>query len=159
MWQYTDSLQELTTSVNRILTNDKMTHQVEEEPSFFTMFDFPLKNEEDLIRVDEYLNEEKNFNVAVFFYKCLFSNICYIFNFSVTYILLINKISVQYNFFVLILQMNELAKIGGNSIYNFTQRALNMLITNDLATTYSWLGRRAKKTFNKLKLADLIIGK
>lgn len=118
MWQYTDSLQELTTSINRILTNNKVTHQVEEEASFFTMFDFPLKNEEDLIRVDEYLNEEKNFNVA----------------------------------------MNELSKIGGNSIYNFTQRALNMLITNDLAATYSWLGRRAKKTFNKLKLADLIIG-
>lgn len=74
MWQYTDSLQELTTSVNRILTNDKVIHQVEEEASFFTMFDFPLKNEEDLIRVDEYLNEEKNFNVAVIFYKCLFSN-------------------------------------------------------------------------------------
>lgn len=55
--------------------------------------------------------------------------------------------------------MNELSKIGGNSIYNFTQRALNMLITNDLAATYSWLGRRAKKIFNKLKLADLIIGK
>lgn len=55
--------------------------------------------------------------------------------------------------------MNELSKIGGNSIYNFTQRALQMLITNDLAATYSWLRRRAKKTFNKLKVADLIIGK
>ncbi|CAL1671852.1 unnamed protein product [Lasius platythorax] len=115
MWQYTDSLQELTTSVNCILTNDKVTHQVEEEASFFTMFDILLKNEEDLIRVDKYLNKEKNFNVAI----------------------------------------NELSKIGGNSIYNFTQRALNMLITNDLAATYSWLGWRAKKTFNKLKLADL----
>ncbi|XP_071652237.1 uncharacterized protein [Temnothorax longispinosus] len=54
--------------------------------------------------------------------------------------------------------MNQLAKIGGSSVQNFTQRALQMLITNDLASTYSWLGRRAKKTFNKLKLADLIIG-
>ncbi|KMQ88605.1 pao retrotransposon peptidase [Lasius niger] len=117
MWQYTDSLHELTTSVNRILTN-KVTHEVEEATtSFFTMFNFPLQDEEDLIRVDEHLNDEKNFNVA----------------------------------------MNKLAKIGGSSVQNFTQRALQILITNDLASTYSWLGRRAKKTFNKLKLADLII--
>ncbi|XP_077277449.1 uncharacterized protein LOC143905743 isoform X3 [Temnothorax americanus] len=117
MWQYRDSLHELTTSVNRIVMN-KATHEVEEATtSFFTMFNFPLQDEEDLIRVDEHLNDEKNFNVA----------------------------------------MNELAKIGGSSVRNFTQRALQMLITNDLASTYSWLGRRAKKTFNKLKLADLII--
>ncbi|XP_011687006.1 PREDICTED: uncharacterized protein LOC105449452 [Wasmannia auropunctata] len=105
MWQYTDSLHELTTSVNSILTN-KVAHQVEETTtSFFTMFNFPLQDEENLIRVDEYLNDEKNFNVA----------------------------------------MNELAKIGGSSVHNFTQRAMQMLITNDLAATYSWLGRRAKK--------------
>lgn len=55
--------------------------------------------------------------------------------------------------------MNEFSKIGGNSVQNFTQRALKMVITNDLAATYSWLGRRNKKTFNKIKLADLIIGK
>lgn len=55
--------------------------------------------------------------------------------------------------------MNELAKIGGSSVHNFAQRALQILITNNLAATYSWLGRRAKKTFKKLKLADLIIGK
>lgn len=34
-----------------------------------------------------------------------------------------------------------------------------MLITNDFAATYSWLGRRIKKPFSQLKLADLIIGK
>lgn len=116
MSQYRDSLQELTTSINRI-TNDK-THQVEETNSFFTMFNFPVQNEEDLICVNEYLNDEKNFNVA----------------------------------------MNEFSKIGGRSVQNFTQRALKMVITNDLAATYSWLGRRTKKTFNNLKLADLIIG-
>lgn len=55
--------------------------------------------------------------------------------------------------------MNELSKIGGYSIYNFIQRVLQLVITNDLAATYSWLGRREKKTFNKLKIADLIIGK
>lgn len=55
--------------------------------------------------------------------------------------------------------MNEVSQIGGSSVYNFIQRALQMLITNDLAAEYSWLGRRAKKTFNTLKLANLIIGK
>ncbi|XP_024875700.1 uncharacterized protein LOC112457061 [Temnothorax curvispinosus] len=65
MWQYTDSLHELTTSVNRIVTN-KVTQEVEEATtSFFTMFNFPLKDEEDLIRVDKHLNDEKNFNVAM----------------------------------------------------------------------------------------------
>lgn len=67
MWQYTDSLQELTTSMNRFLTNDKVTHQEQEATSFFTIFDFSLQNEEDLIRVDEHLNDEKNFNIAVIF--------------------------------------------------------------------------------------------
>lgn len=119
MWQYTDSLNELTTSINRLRTNDgKVAHQEEEAPSFFTLFDFPVDKEEDLIRIDEYLHDEKNFNVAI----------------------------------------KELSKIDGCSIYNFIQRALQMIISNNLATTYSWLGRRAKKAFNKLKLSDLIIG-
>lgn len=102
MWQYTDSLQELTTSVNRILTNDK-THQVEEATSFFTMFNFPVQNEEDLISVNEYLNDEKNFNVAVIFYKCVILK--YV-TFFITVLhnirtLLINEISVQYITFIL----------------------------------------------------------
>ncbi|XP_067208411.1 homeobox-like protein HDP1 [Linepithema humile] len=117
MWQYTDALQELTTSINHLVTNNKV-NQVQETTSFLTIFYFPVQTEEDLTRVDGYLNTEKNFNAA----------------------------------------MNELSKIGGSSIYNFIQRALQMLITNNLAATYSWLGRRAKKIFNKLKLADLIIG-
>lgn len=79
MWQYTDSLHELTTSVNSIFTN-KVAHQVEETTtSFFTMFNFPLQDEENLIRIDEHLNDEKNFNVAVISINMLFSNICHIF--------------------------------------------------------------------------------
>ncbi|GAB1869455.1 hypothetical protein CAJAP_10534 [Camponotus japonicus] len=119
MWQYTDSLHELTTSINRLLTNDgKVAHREQEAPLFFTIFSFPIQNEEEVIRVDEYLNNDKNFNVA----------------------------------------MNELSKIGGCSVYNFIQRTLKMLITNDLAATYSWLGRQSKKAFKKIKLAELIIG-
>ncbi|XP_071573407.1 uncharacterized protein [Temnothorax nylanderi] len=118
MWQYEDAQKELTTSINRLLTNNRENQVQDQATSFFTLFDFPLQNEENLIRVDEHLNDETNFNVAI----------------------------------------NELSRIGGSSVYNFTQRALQMLITNDLAATYSWLGRRTKKTFNKLKLADLIIG-
>lgn len=32
--------------------------------------------------------------------------------------------------------MNELAKIGGSSVHNFTQRAMQMLITNPDSTRY-----------------------
>lgn len=88
MWQYTDSLHELTTSVNRILTNDKALYQVEKATtSFFTMFHFPLEDEEQLICVNEYLNDEKNFNAAVIFYKLflhIFLDISYIFYCNVT---------------------------------------------------------------------------
>lgn len=44
--------------------------------------------------------------------------------------------------------MNELAKIGGSSVHNFTQRAMQMLITNDLAATYSWEGEPKKLLTN-----------
>lgn len=55
--------------------------------------------------------------------------------------------------------MNKLEKIDGSSVKNFNQRALQRLISNNLAEMYSWFGRRGKKAFYKLKLADLIIGK
>lgn len=65
MWQYTNALQEFTTSINHFLTNDKK--EVQETTSFFTIFDFPTGTEEDLIHVDEYLNTKKNFNIVVIF--------------------------------------------------------------------------------------------
>lgn len=90
MWQYTDALQELTTSINNLVANNNV-NQVQEEISFLQMFDFPARTEEDLARVEEYLNLEKNFNVAVIFYKCLlFSNICYIFTLQCYYMYFIN---------------------------------------------------------------------
>lgn len=67
MWQYTDALQELTTSINNLVANNNV-NQIQEEISFLQMFDFPARTEEDLARVEEYLNLEKNFNVAVIFY-------------------------------------------------------------------------------------------
>lgn len=101
MWQYTDSLNELTTSINRLRTNDgKVAHQEEEAPSFFTLFDFPVDKEEDLIRIDEYLHDEKNFNVAVSFYKYLLFSIMLYFHIAVLlyvcyYTLLINEVLVN----------------------------------------------------------------
>ena len=67
MWQHTDFFQELTMSINHLFTNDKVTQVQETTCSFFTIFDFPVQNEEDLMRVDEHLKDEKNFNVAVIF--------------------------------------------------------------------------------------------
>lgn len=74
MWHYTDSLQELTTSINRLLTNDKENQVQDQTTSLFTLFDFSLQNEENLSRVDEYLNDETNFNVAVFFIMSVILN-------------------------------------------------------------------------------------
>lgn len=89
MWQYTDSLNELATSINRFRTNnEKVAHQEKETPSFFTLFDFPVDNEEDLIRIDEYLHDEKNFNVAVIFYKYLLFSITLYFYIAVLCVLL-----------------------------------------------------------------------
>lgn len=74
MWQYTDALQELTTSINNLVINNNVK-QVQEEVSFLQMFDFPARTEEDLARVEEYLNIEKNFNVAVIFYNIYYFQI------------------------------------------------------------------------------------
>ncbi|XP_078036313.1 uncharacterized protein LOC144469675 [Augochlora pura] len=53
--------------------------------------------------------------------------------------------------------VQELYKMGGDNCYQFVKRVLTTLITNDLALQYSWMGRKAKKAFNKLNTANLII--
>nr|XP_033332996.1 uncharacterized protein LOC117224292 [Megalopta genalis]XP_033332997.1 uncharacterized protein LOC117224292 [Megalopta genalis]XP_033332998.1 uncharacterized protein LOC117224292 [Megalopta genalis] len=53
--------------------------------------------------------------------------------------------------------VQELYKMGGDNCYQFVKRVLATLITNDLALQYSWMGRKAKKAFNKLNTANLII--
>uniref|UniRef100_A0A1Y1LZX5 DUF4806 domain-containing protein n=2 Tax=Photinus pyralis TaxID=7054 RepID=A0A1Y1LZX5_PHOPY len=52
----------------------------------------------------------------------------------------------------------ELSRVGGSNTYSFVSRTLALLITNELAITYSWLGRKGKKVFKTLKVASLVIG-
>ncbi|XP_076295808.1 uncharacterized protein LOC143216543 [Lasioglossum baleicum] len=53
--------------------------------------------------------------------------------------------------------VQELYKIGGENVYQFVKRVLSTLITNNLALTYSWLGRKGKKPFSTLNIANLVI--
>ncbi|XP_050510568.1 uncharacterized protein LOC126887211 [Diabrotica virgifera virgifera] len=53
--------------------------------------------------------------------------------------------------------VNELCKWGGSSILDFVKRCMGTLITNKLATNYSWLGRRNKQEFCKFSIAAVIV--
>ncbi|XP_072385990.1 uncharacterized protein [Diabrotica undecimpunctata] len=53
--------------------------------------------------------------------------------------------------------VNELCKWGGSSILDFVKRSMGTLITNKLATNYSWLGRRHKQAFCKFSIAAVIV--
>ncbi|XP_076642847.1 uncharacterized protein LOC143353354 isoform X2 [Halictus rubicundus] len=53
--------------------------------------------------------------------------------------------------------VNELYKMGGDNGYQFVRRVLGTLLTDNLAMEYSWLGRKGKKSFHKLNIANLVI--
>lgn len=52
----------------------------------------------------------------------------------------------------------DLSKMGGNSMYEFIKRCMSQLLTNSFANEYSLFGRKNKKKFMGLKLADLVMG-
>ncbi|KAG5861272.1 hypothetical protein JTB14_003560 [Gonioctena quinquepunctata] len=51
----------------------------------------------------------------------------------------------------------EISNMGGNSIYDFVKRSLIILITNKFANKFSFLGKKQKASFNKLKICELVI--
>ncbi|CAG9820015.1 unnamed protein product [Phaedon cochleariae] len=53
--------------------------------------------------------------------------------------------------------VKELSMTGGNSLYEFVRRCMGRLFTNNLAHNFSWLGRREKKPFHDLRVANLIM--
>ncbi|XP_076648052.1 uncharacterized protein LOC143356334 [Halictus rubicundus] len=53
--------------------------------------------------------------------------------------------------------VTEMYKIGGNTMYSFVKRILTTLFTNDVALEYSWMGRKGKKPFHCMKIAELVI--
>lgn len=57
------------------------------------------------------------------------------------------------------LQVNEMKKIGGNGVYDFVKRVLQVHISNELGSQYSWLGLKKKRVFKNLCFADAIISK
>lgn len=57
------------------------------------------------------------------------------------------------------MQIIEASRIGGKHCYEFVKRNLNQLLSNKLAQTYSWFGKKHKKKFYELKLAEMLIGK
>ncbi|KAK4877026.1 hypothetical protein RN001_009532 [Aquatica leii] len=53
--------------------------------------------------------------------------------------------------------VTELSKLGGSSSYDFIKRALSLIMTNDYALRYSWMGRKGKKPFCHLNISKVLI--
>ncbi|XP_076293883.1 uncharacterized protein LOC143215555 [Lasioglossum baleicum] len=53
--------------------------------------------------------------------------------------------------------VEEVYRIGGSHCYEFVKRTLATLLTDELALSYSWLGRKGKKPFRNTNIANLII--
>ncbi|CAG9825734.1 unnamed protein product [Phaedon cochleariae] len=53
--------------------------------------------------------------------------------------------------------VNELAKLGGSTNYNFVKRVMTSLIRNEEGSKFSWMGRKGKKPFNKLNMPRLVL--
>jgi len=56
------------------------------------------------------------------------------------------------------LQVTQASRTGGKHSYEFVKRNLSQLLSNKLAEKYSWFGRKHKKKFHELKLAEMLIG-
>lgn len=70
-----------------------------------------------------------------------------------------NSIIPYYCFVITkIFQILEASKVGGKNAYKFIKRNLSQILTNELAATYSWLGKKNKRVFRVLKLSQLLIG-
>ncbi|XP_050518306.1 uncharacterized protein LOC126892713 isoform X1 [Diabrotica virgifera virgifera] len=55
--------------------------------------------------------------------------------------------------------VSELVKVGGSKAYDFVSRVGKLIITNEQALKYSWLGQKGKQKFCDTRIANLIIGK
>ncbi|KAF5293807.1 hypothetical protein FQA39_LY03292 [Lamprigera yunnana] len=55
--------------------------------------------------------------------------------------------------------IQELSRIGGPNGQDFVKRVMSKVLSNELASQYSWLGLKKKKIFSKLLLCQVIIRK
>lgn len=49
--------------------------------------------------------------------------------------------------------------LGGHTLGSNVRRALGMLMTQEVAMEFSWLGQKGKRRFVDLQLADIIFSK
>ncbi|XP_053984607.1 uncharacterized protein LOC128879469 isoform X2 [Hylaeus volcanicus] len=53
--------------------------------------------------------------------------------------------------------VTELSQTGGSVNYNFIKRVLTLILSNQLAMGYSWMGRKGKQKFNSTNVAKVLI--
>ncbi|XP_050501730.1 uncharacterized protein LOC126881488 isoform X1 [Diabrotica virgifera virgifera] len=53
--------------------------------------------------------------------------------------------------------ITEVSKLGGATVYDFVRRAMILILTNEFANEYSWLGRKGKKPFHTTNIAKMVI--
>ncbi|KAF5300542.1 hypothetical protein FQR65_LT09163 [Abscondita terminalis] len=112
------TLLQLVNDVNEIKSSsDKTFVDVNDESSIFLMFDFPLKDEANILKLEQYLENETHMNNMI----------------------------------------QELSRIGGCHGQDFVKRVMSKILSNEVASGYSWLGLKKKKIFSKLLLSQVVI--
>ncbi|KAF5302229.1 hypothetical protein FQA39_LY10268 [Lamprigera yunnana] len=111
------TLLQLSNDVNDLKTNENVQQKlVAVNNSIFPVFDFPLKDDEYLLQLEQYLEDEKQINDTI----------------------------------------QELSRIEGHNGQDFVKRVMSKVLSNELASHYSWLGLK-QKIFSKLLLCQVII--
>ena len=57
------------------------------------------------------------------------------------------------------LQYEKLSQIGGSNLGNAVRRMLKKIMTDKLATSFSWVGIKGKEPFATLKIASILFSK
>lgn len=60
---------------------------------------------------------------------------------------------------MVVYQIRELNGIGGENVYSMTKRLLEHVISDAVASKYSWCGQKGKKKFVLLNLKNALFGK
>lgn len=58
----------------------------------------------------------------------------------------------------ILLQVNELRKIGGRDLKSVTVNLVKRLFSNEMAQKFSWEGKKKKRRFCDLQLCKMIMG-
>ena len=108
-----------------------------------TMFPFseyePFKrfNTDQLEKDEKLVEKDKNYLLLVFF----------------------QKLSFRFHFYYFFLQKKYLATLGNDNGESFVRACLKKIMSDSLAIQFNLQGRRDKKSFIKLKIYKIIVGK